>query len=223
MDRRTALGLAREQLETPLWALMTELEETLRGLASVQHFDLLDPTAVGSALHSALPSAFENCGIGKYGFVLQHCSKGPCYKIIADIKYEDSVKKVNMELHCSGPKGGTSKSTHQFINRDIDEFPEFPGFDSEVSECLLFFIGYHLDGIKTSIRSLYLIFADGVDRKSIMLHRPLADELQGKGISPSLPSGPVGTKLKPKRTKERKDVGQHDRATNKRGYGSTRS
>jgi len=195
LDRDSALKVVRNSLEEPAWLLMAEMELLLKDLAKATHFDLTDPTAVGAALHGALPHAFLAADISRFGLSLEHCKNGPCYKITGEFLLDEAVRHLSIELHHAGPQGGTSKTRHQFASSDVEGAPQFPGFETEAPESLLFFLAYHLDGAGTAISRLFLTFADGVDRKKIRVHKAdgfeeRIDEVPESGV------GPEGAKLK---------------------------
>lgn len=221
MDRESALRVAADRYEEALWHLMEHLEHTLRDLATVSYFDANDPTAIGSALHSALPQAFKEAELSKWGLDVQLCKTGPCYKIIGRMTAGAEMHDISIELHYAGPQGGTSKTRHQFANADVDEAPWFPGFDLVAPETLLCFLAYYLDGAKVRVDKLFLIFADGIDRKRVQLYRPAASA--SKPIAAPVPlASPSGAKLKIK-GKARGDSSEHVSKTDKRGDAASSS
>ena len=67
IDRHAALRAIRDQYETTLWGLAREISKSLGGLALTPHFDASDDRAVGSAIHSTLPSAAVAAGLEAAG------------------------------------------------------------------------------------------------------------------------------------------------------------
>lgn len=214
MDRESALKLVRDYLEMPVWRLMEQLELLLKDLAQAKHFDLDNPAAVGAALHGALPQAFMNAKLEEHELAIQHCKSGSCYKIVAQVPFGEMTREVSMELHYAGPQGHTSKTKHQFASSDVEGAPELPGFAAAAPESFLLFVAYHLSGVKTSINKLFLMFADGVDRKKVQLHRPEAAAAHESVVAPVPGSDLPGTKL---RIKARGEASDHVRETHKRG------
>lgn len=196
MDRDYALQAARARYEVPVWALIEQLEETLKDLARVKYIDVTDARAVGSVINSALSEAALAADLPDAGLDVVYVRDGRSNKINAFLE----GKKVSFELHLCGPRGGTTKSSHQFAGHDIEREPSLPGFVIETSAELLFFIGLHLTGTGTSIARAYFKFADGVDQRMIEIHRAspmsLPSTVDGKPMD-----GPSGTKMTIKKTK----------------------
>lgn len=200
LNRESALQEARSILEEPIWGLMSQLEKTLEGLARTPHFDLADPTAIGAALHSSLPQAAIKADLSSRGLEVASYKDGPCYKIAGKIVINGTERAMSLELHIAGPRGGTSKDCHQFALTGDATAPRFPGFEIAAPDSLLFFLAYHLDATGVAVRKLYLMFADGVDRDRVELHRPeaLAAPKTSTPVEPG--SGPMGTKVALKKT-----------------------
>ncbi|WP_146030390.1 hypothetical protein [Thalassospira sp. GB04J01] len=185
MDRQSTLRILAESLEVPLWSLVEQFKGTLRGLAQTEHFDLDDRAAVGNALHSALPSAFDASGLGLDGFNLIKDVVGPGNKIETKVQVGGQEHSVCLELHFAGPRGGTRKKTHQYASEDVTDEPRFDGFDVIAPQKVLLFLAYHLNGISTAVERLHLVFSDGVDRRSIQLFKP--DEIDVRKAAPIQP------------------------------------
>jgi hypothetical protein len=210
LDRELALQAARERFEGPVWDLIQQLEGTLSDLARVKHIDLNDPRAVGSVLNSALPDAAVAANLSELGLTVAYFKDGQSNKVVASL----DDKSVSFELHLCGPKGGTSKASHQFAGKDIEREPSLPGFVGEAPPGLLFFIGLYLRGTGAAVARAFLKFADGVDQRMIEIHRPASDVSDAVLIEAPL-DGPAGSKLKIKKAKgEEKENGS---TTNKRG------
>lgn len=204
MDRDAALQASREHFEKPIWALLRALEATLDGLAAVKHVDLSDTRAVGSVLNSALGSAADASGIGEYQLEVAYCRNGQSNKITGAIALKGEEHTVSFELHLCGPRGGTSKSSHQFAGYDIEQEPSFPGFEVEAPPSLLFFIACFLSGTGVRFEKVFLKFADGVDQNKIELYRGA----QHSGVSdPKIgpAEGPAGAKLTIKKIEGEKE------------------
>ena len=118
MNRDNALQAARDQLEASIWDLLSELENSLASLASVPHMNIECPRAIGSVLNSALPAAAQEAGIEKDGLEVKYCRNGQCNKISGHVKSGGETFPVSLELHLSGPRGGTTKSKHQFRSEE---------------------------------------------------------------------------------------------------------
>lgn len=216
MDRELVLQAARERFEEPVWDLIHQLEGTLSGLAQVKHIDLNDPRAVGSVLNSALPDAAIAASLSDHGLTVAYFKDGQSNKVTASL----DDKSVSFELHLCGPKGGTSKASHQFAGKDIEREPSLPGFVVEAPTGLLFFIGLYLRATGATVDKAFLRFADGVDQRMIEIHRPAYQVSDGVVADAPL-DGPAGSKLKIKKTKgEEKENGS---ATNKWGNAAPRS
>lgn len=218
MDRDTALHTTRERFEPAMWALIDELERTLKGMASVPHVDMMDLRAVGSVLNCALPEAAAE--FSRHGLEIAHFNDGKSNKIAGSIEVDGVERPVNIELHLSGPKGGTSKSMHQLAGCviepgcDIDREPSLPGLVIDAPPDLLFFLACHLSPTGVSVARSFFKFADGVDQRMIELHRPVSTNKAGNASDPSVHE-PKGAKLRIKKPKGEKE--ENGSATNKRG------
>ncbi|WP_165792303.1 hypothetical protein [Thalassospira lohafexi] len=215
MDRQDILKALADQLENKLWHLAEQFKVTLRGLAQTEHFDLDDRAAVGNALHSSLPSAFAASELGSEGFKLIKDVVGPGNKIVAKVEIEGEERSVCLELHNAGPQGGTRKKKHQYASEDVAVEPRFQGFDVVAPKRLLLFLAYHLNGVRTAVESLHLVFSDGVDRRSIQLFK--ADESYVAQSAPVQPQKmpEVGSALKI-RERALGEANKHARKANKR-------
>ena len=197
MNRTDILIAIREYLEPELWTLVAEIEKTLRGLIKVEHFDCEDSTAVGAAVHSALPSACRLLPEGRSKLSCAQYEIGPSNKLTAKVQVQGTPRRVSIELHNSGPRGGTSKAKHQFAEPDIENEPGLPGLDIEAPADILLFLAYSLTPTKASVDRLHLMFADGIDRKKITLHRPADLQSEGDLAAPA-DTGTRGTTVKVK-------------------------
>jgi hypothetical protein len=191
LDRETALQSARQLFEGPIWALIRELEATLVDLARVRHIDVTDLRAVGSVLNSALADAAIAASLCDHGLKIAFVKDGQSSKITGSI---DGGRTVSFELHLSGPRGGTSKTAHQFAGRDVEREPSFPGFAEEAPAELLFFIACHLSGTGVSVAKCFIKFADGVDQRMIEIHRAMPASAAGVVVDAPV-DGPTGAKL----------------------------
>ena len=203
LDREITLQTARERFEAPMWDLIGQLEATLADLARVKHIDLDDPRAIGSVLNNALPDAALAAKLPDQGMEVAYFNDGQSNKVTASL----DDKRISFEVHLCGPRGGTSKSSHQFAGKDIEREPSLPGFVVEAPPGLLFFIGLHLRGTGASVARAFLKFADGIDQRMIEIHR--AAPAAGAGVVVDVPvDGPAGAKLTIKKTKgEEKENG----------------
>ena len=196
MDREFALQAARERFEEPVWSLIAQLEATLSDLSRVQHIDLTDPRAVGSVINNALPDAAQTAGLADHGLEAVYVTDGRSNQVTAEL----NGKPVNFELHLCGPRGGTSKSSHQFAGHDIEREPALPGFVVEAPPGLLFFICLFLSSTVTTVHRAFIKFADGVDQRMIEIHRAVPSSMTGDvGDAPA--EGPAGAKLTIKKPK----------------------
>lgn len=200
VDRDNILRAARDCFEGGIWALLTELEKTLAGLARAEHVDLSDLRAVGSVLNSALMDAAETASVCDLGLRVVHVRNGRSNKIEGVVEFDGRVSRVSFELHLCGPQGGTSKEAHQFAGFDIEAEPTLPGFRTEAPEDVLLFVACNVSGSGTRISRAFLKFADGVDRRKIELHRdiPAAGGLAVHVVPLEKPVGPKITIRKPK-------------------------
>ncbi len=219
MDRRQMLECARDEFEIPLWRLVEQLERCLASLAAVPHFDSNDPTAVGAAIHSALPSALADSGLEEKGFALERYAQGPCYKLVSSVGATNPKRSASIELHFAGPQGGTSKSAHQFANQGDDKGQPLPGFELAAPKALLFFLAYHLTPTKTKVGELFLMFADSVDRQKIKLQRPEASHSAEPAARPADLGPENSTQVKAKKNAARGDERRDE--TTKRGDASS--
>lgn len=200
MGRDDALQVVRERYEAPVWSLVEQLQRTLADLAKVEHIDLADSRAIGSVLNGALANAAVAADLSAQGLEAVYVQKGQSYKLAGTLRLAGKDFPVSFELHLSGPRGGTSKSSHQFVAYDIEGEPSFPGFEMEAPAELLFFVACYLNGTGASIARVFIKFADGVDQRMIELHRaaPPATAVS-EGTAPLI--APTGTKLVPKKSK----------------------
>lgn len=212
MSRDSVLQAARERFETPIWALLGQLENTLADFAKVQHIDMSDLRAVGSVLNSALPDAADAAGFTDHGLEVVHCRNGQSNKVAGTITLGDEDHQVSFELHLCGPRGGTSKMAHQFAGYDIEQEPTFPGFELDAPPDMLLFIACHLSGTGMTITRAYLKFADGVDQRKIEIHRDISTTTAGV-IADAPVEGPAGAKLTIKKPKgdQEQDGGKADK------------
>ena len=218
VDRSELLFELRQELEQPLWSLIARLEETLTGLITVPHFDPNDPAAVGSAIHSALPSAVQEAGLAAMGLTCATYDNGPSNKLTGTIASGGEDREVSLELHFAGPQGGTRKNQHQFASIEAEDAPTFEGFEHVAPKQVLLFLAYHLAPTKARVERLFLAFADGVDKKKIELQRPAAATTSSVSTPETERTPePKGTVVKAKSRKgEDRDVG----APTKRGNGT---
>lgn len=204
MDRDLALQSARERFEPALWALIEQLEVTLAGLSRVPFVDIADPRGVGSVLNGALRDASSEAGLTTHGMEVVHVTDGRSNKVTGSLDHDGTEYAVSFELHLCGPRGGTSKSTHQnagcdFALCDIEEQPSLIPYDVDAPDQLLFFLACFLSGTGVKVSKAFIRFADGVDKRMIEIHRPV-EAVSGAGIDSGPVDGPVGTKLKIKKT-----------------------
>ncbi|WP_432256042.1 hypothetical protein [Limimaricola sp. AA108-03] len=208
MDRDNALHTARELFEPALWALLNELEKaTLADLARVQHMDLVNSRAIGSVLNGALPAAAAAVELEDRGLEVSYVKDGHCNKLSGTITFEGEERNVSFELHLSGPKGGTSKSSHQYAKCDfqvcdIEEQSSLFPYDVEAPKDLLFFVACHLSGTGASIARAFIKFADGIDQRMLETHRPLTDARIEREATTKTDQR-VGAKLKLKESKRK--------------------
>lgn len=219
MDRDIALHAVRERFETLVWSLLEQLEQTLGDFNKVKHVDPTDLRAVGSALNAALASAADAIGLHNHGLEVVYCRNGQSNKLSGAIEFADGDHNVSFELHLSGPRGGTSKSAHQFAGNDIEQEPSFPGFEIEAPPDLLFFVACHLAPTGMSIARAFLKFADGVDQRKIEIHRSIKDS-GAVSVAGGPVDGLIGSKLIKKQTGEQEQNGSK---TAKRGDAASSS
>lgn len=201
MDREAILRLVRDRYEIPIWSLLRELEGVLREYAQVKHVNITDQRAVGSTLNCALMDAAVSAKLADYGLAIVYCQNGRSNKISGRLQVGGHEYTVSMELHLAGPKGGTSKSAHQFAGSDIDLVWTLPGIETTAPDELLFFVACHLDITGVSVSRTYLKYADGVDQRSVQLQRPLEGTAAPDVGSVKHVEGPAGTRLVMKQTK----------------------
>lgn len=220
MDRDTALQAARERFEQPIWALLGKLETTLGGLAGVEHIDLGDARAVGSVLNCALPDAAIAAGFDDEGLAVAYCQNGQSNKVTGTITLSGEDHDVSFEMHLCGPRGGTSKSSHQFAGYDIESEPTFPGFEVEAPRSMLLFIACFLSGTGVRFERAFLKFADGVDQRKVEIFRDVHPG--AAGVATGGPAeGPEGAKLKVKKPEGEKE--QNGSETYQRGDAASSS
>ncbi len=218
VDRSELLVELHQVLEQPLWSLIGRLEETLTGFITVPHLNHDDPAAVGSAIHSALPSAVNDAGLAAVGLTCVTYDNGPSHKLTGVIASGGEDREISLELHLAGPQGGTRKGQHQFASIEADDAPTFEGFEHVAPKQVLLFLAYHLAPTKARVERLFLAFADGVDKKKIELQRPAAASTSSVSTADTeRKPEPKGTVVKAKSRKgEDRDVG----APTKRGNGT---
>ncbi|AXT35618.1 hypothetical protein D1820_11885 [Phaeobacter sp. LSS9] len=215
----------REQLEAPVWDLIEELEKSLVSFAKTPHVDIGCPRAVGSALNCALPSAALAADLDGHGLEVTYCRSGQCNKLTGEIQISGQTFKVSLELHLSGPRGGTTKKKHQFAKSDvsvcdIEQQPLLIDYDVEAPDRLLFFVACHLSGTGVSVARACFKFADGIDQRMLEIHRPVEKTVAAtEDRGPD--EGPLGTIMKVKKPEgEKKEDGIE---TNKRGDAASSS
>jgi hypothetical protein len=219
VDRDRALAEVRHRWEGPIWALLGELEGSLVDLAKVRHADLEDQRAVGSVLNSALSRAAEASGLSEEGLSVVYCRNGQSNKVTGKLALDGKDHETCFELHLSDPRGGTSKSQHQFADYDIEQEPTLPGFELEAPSSLLFFIACHLSGTGAAITRAFLKFADGVDQRKLEIHR--STPAMASAVAQSPHEGPAGSKLTIKKPKG--DQVQDGSEADKRGDAASSS
>lgn len=200
MDRDHALQSARVQFEPALWALLDQLEATLAGLSRVPFVDITDPRGVGSVLNGALRDAATKADLAAHGMEVVHVTDGRSNKVVARLTHDEVEHEVSFELHLCGPRGGTSKSTHQNAGCDIavcdiEEQPSLIPYDVIAPDRLLFFLACFLSGTGVKVAKAFIRFADGVDKRMIEIHRPAKSATGADTDHSPLVDGPVGTKL----------------------------
>lgn len=213
MDRDGALQAVREQFEPPIWALIEQLESTLSDLTRVRHINLSDSRAVGSVLNSALSDAAIAAQLSDYGLSVRYFRDGQSNKITGSLQLAGKEHPVSFELHLSGPRGGTSKMAHQFVDWDVERAPSLPGFEIEAPAGLLLFIACHLSGAGARVAQAFLKFADGIDQRKIEIHRVAPPETAAV-VEAAPMEGPSGAKLRIK--KPRGDQIENGSSTDKR-------
>jgi hypothetical protein len=218
-DREAALAELAISIAEPVSKLLTELERLLVGLGAVQHFDLTDPSTLGSAIHSALPSAIVAAHLHDLGWDIK-TAVGPGNKLICKAPGDGALREAVIEVHLAGPRGGVSKSRHQFAAAAAEGTPGYlPGFEIEAPASALMFLGLYPDAAFTRISAAYLMYADGVDKRCVKLELPrgvATGEHKDSELveAKKLPS----SKVKIKETApEKRDAG----SKNKRGDGSS--
>lgn len=199
MDRDLALQSARERFEPALWALIEQLEVTLAGLSRVPFVDITDPRGVGSVLNGALKDASVEANLTTHGMEVIHVSDGRSNKVTGSLAHEGIDYEVSFELHLCGPRGGTSKSSHQnagcdFAVCDIEQQPSLIPYGVEAPDKLLFFIACHLSGTGVRVAKAFIRFADGVDKRMLEIHRPAASMPAVAKVTGPV-DGPAGSKL----------------------------
>lgn len=204
MDRDAALLSARERFEPTLWALIEQLEATLAGLSRVPFVDMTDLRGVGSVLNGALRDAAIDAELGAHDMEVVHFTDGRSNKVVARLPLDEVVHDVSFELHLCGPRGGTSKSTHQnagcdFSVCDIEEQPSLIPYSVPAPGQLLFFLACYLSGTGVRIAKAFIRFADGVDRRMVEIHRPAALTSGAADASDPAQYVPVGARIKIKK------------------------
>ncbi|MBN9352691.1 MAG: hypothetical protein J0H04_01420 [Hyphomicrobium denitrificans] len=219
IDREAALADLANSIAEPVSKLLTELEKLLAGLSTVQHFDLTDPSTLGSAIHSALPSAVVAAHLNDLGWDIK-TAVGPGNKLICKAQGDGARRDVVIEVHLAGPRGGVGKSRHQFATVAADGAPGYlPGFEIEAPASALMFLGLYPDAAFTRISAAYLMYADGVDRRCVKLELSRDVAAGERKDSETVGAKKVpGSKVKIKETaREKRDAG----SKNKRGDGSS--
>jgi len=223
MTRTEILTALRERLGAGIWQLAAELEKTLKGLHSVEHFDLTSPAAVGAAIHSAIPQAAMASKLEECGLKAVRVEEGPAYKIVGTIELGGLEREVNLELHYAGPKGGVRKPQHQFVDIEDEAAPSLPGFEGLAPKQILMFLGYCLAKSRVSIDKLFLAYADKVDRQKVAIPRPALvipePKIEGADALFDRATKVRGTEIKVKKARKgtEKDAGSQV----KRGDGSS--
>lgn len=219
IDREVALSALATSIAEPVAKLLTELEKLLAGLSTVQHFDITDPSTLGSAIHSALPSAIAAARLQDMGWDIKTAT-GPGNKLICKAQGDGALRDAVIEVHLAGPRGGVGKSRHQFAAAAAEGTPGYlPGFEIEAPASALMFLGLYPDPAFTRISAAYLMYADGVDRRCVKLElsRDVATS-ERKGTETVGAKKVPGSKLKIKEiAREKRDAG----SKNKRGDGSS--
>lgn len=226
MDRDSALQSARERFEPALWALIEQLEVTLAGLSRVPFADITDPRGVGSVLNGALRDAATEAGLVEHGMDVVHVTDGRSNKVTARLTHEGTEHDVSFELHLCGPRGGTSKSTHQnagcdFTVCDIEEQPSLIPYEVPAPDRLLFFLACFLSGTGVKVAKAFIRFADGIDKRMIEIHRPAKSAADAATDQDPVVDGPVGSKLKIKRPMGEQD--ENGSKTDQRGDAASSS
>jgi hypothetical protein len=226
LDRDSALQSARERFEPPLWALIEQLETTLAGLSHVPFVDITDPRGVGSVLNGALRDAATEAGLAMHDMEVVHVTDGRSNKVITRLVHEGVEHEVSFELHLCGPRGGTSKPTHQNAGCDvavcdIEEQPSLIAYDVTAPKRLLFFLACFLSGTGVKVAKAFIRFADGVDKRMIEIHRPAKSAAATATEDGPVADGPVGSKLKIKKPMGEQD--ENGSNTNKRGDAASSS
>ncbi|MFT4015234.1 MAG: hypothetical protein QM682_17965 [Paracoccus sp. (in: a-proteobacteria)] len=217
---------ARERFEPPLWALIEQLEATLAGLSRVPFVDISDPRGVGSVLNGALRDAATEADLVAHDMEVVHIADGRSNKVIARLTHEGVEHDVSFELHLCGPRGGTSKSTHQnagcdFTICDIEEQPSLIPYNVPAPDRLLFFLACSLSGTGMKVAKAFIRFADGVDKRMIEIHRPAKSTTEAITGGYPVVDGPVGSKLKIKKPMGEQD--ENGSKTDKRGDAASSS
>lgn len=219
IDREAALAALAKSINEPVSRLLTEIEKLLAGLGTVQHFDLTDPSALGSAIHSSLPSAVASARLRELGWDIKTVAAGPGNKLICKGPSDSPMRDVIIEVHLSGPRGGVGKSKHQFASAADGTSGYLPGFEVEAPASGLMFLGLYPDAAFTRISAAYLMYADGGDRQCIKLDLRRDDAAgERKGSEPAVAKKVPGSKVKVKKAaREKRDAGSKA----KRGDGSS--
>ena len=220
MDRDTALQEARSRFEGPIWGLLGQLEQTLSSLAGVRHIDLGDARAIGSVLNAAIAEAASAADLEDHGLHVAYCENGQSNKITGKLRLAGKDHSLSFELHLCGPRGGTSKTSHQFAGYDIEGEPTFPDFEVEAPPDLLFFVACHLSGTGVSIARAFLKFADGIDQRKIEIHRAVPTAATSV-VDDAPAEEPTGARLTVK--KPRGEDERHGGKTDKRGDAASSS
>lgn len=203
MDRDRILQSVRERYEEPVWRLISELEQTLRDLGRVEHIDLGNQRSNGSVLNSALESAAISADLESVGLAVAHYRRGDSNKLSGSVELEDGQHDVSFELHLCGPKGGTSKASHQLAGYDIESepaLPGLPGLEMETASPILLYLACHLAPTGASVARAFFKFADGTDQRKIEIHRSTPVTTTGSIRSDAV-EGAAGTKLRFKKLK----------------------
>lgn len=219
IDREAALAALAKSIADPVSKLLTQLEILLAGLSTVQHFDLTDPSALGSAIHSALPSAVVAARLRDLGWEIKTAPAGPGNKLICKGPGDGAMRDVVLEVHLAGPRGGVGKSKHQYASEAAGASGYLPGFEVEAPASFLMFLGLYPDAAFTRFSAAYLMYADGKDRRCVKLDLPRDDAAEvRKGSEPAVNKGVPGSKVQVKKTaRENRDAW----SKNKRGDGSS--
>lgn len=214
VERRAVLEAIRDKHEDALWRLAREVSRTLSSLAQVPHFNADDDRAVGSAVHSTLGSAAAAARLEDAGLKVSFHKVGLAYKIDGLVPIGGVDRDINLEMHLAGPRGGTTKSHHQFCPDDAEAEQDPLFADEELPQTLLFFLAYHLSGARTRVERLFIVWADNRGTEKIELRQNESDTVETDDVKPKVPPPDLRPVLV--RKGENKDAGNAG-GQNKRG------